>query len=292
MHDLICGKLLGDGCLTKQDNRKPRFQFTHCASDKGWSEHCYEHLLPFLPLKPPKYRRITDSRIAKGFTESYIVQSRTSDELCRFYELWYSQSKKHLPYSYIVKHFNEKSLAWWYQDDGNFKQDNGIPRKIILSTDSFSTNENQFLMRLLQKKYGFQFSLDSQNRLLLYDQFQILYFLKLVSPHIHKSMSRKKRMPCEVPQVPSRSTLYLPTDLVITRPTHEINEQYKKLSSLVTLTEDGSQFFIRYIDRLKQKISTKPYQIKIHAEYKKALATLKHQTGLNISQLTIICFQL
>lgn len=33
---IICGKLLGDGCITKQQNRKPRFQFMHTISDYDW----------------------------------------------------------------------------------------------------------------------------------------------------------------------------------------------------------------------------------------------------------------
>lgn len=192
MHELICGKLLGDGCLIKQENRKARFQFTHCKNDMGWSRYCYEQLSVFIPLNPPKYRRIDDPKIMAGFTESYIVQSRTSEEISDFYKIWYPNSKNELPYSYIEEHFSDKTLVWWYQDDGHFKQDKGIPKKIILSTDSFSAKENHFLICFLQKKYGFLFSLDSQNRLLLYDQFQILYFLKLVGPHIQESMSRKK----------------------------------------------------------------------------------------------------
>ncbi|MGI2328503.1 hypothetical protein [Planococcus sp. YIM B11945] len=112
MHDLVCEKLLGDGCLTKQDRRKPRFQFTHSIKDKGWSDHCYEQLSSFLPLSPPKYRKIIDNRVKAGFTECYTVQSRTSKEISALYEIWYPQSKKVLPVAYIKEYFNEKSLAW------------------------------------------------------------------------------------------------------------------------------------------------------------------------------------
>ena len=121
MHDMLCGKLLGDGCLTKQTDRKPRFQFTHCKKDVGWSINCFEQLSVFLPLNPPKYRRISDVRIISGYTESYIVQSRTSEEFCQLYELWYPHEKKELPFAYIEKHFTDKTLAWWYQDDGHLK---------------------------------------------------------------------------------------------------------------------------------------------------------------------------
>lgn len=292
MHDLLCGKLLGDGCLTKQQGRKPRLQFIHCKKDLGWSVRCYEQLSPFLPLNPPSYRKIIDSRITIGYTESYMVQSRTSEVLCQLYEIWYPNLKKELPIAYIQEHFTDKSLAWWYQDDGHLKQQNGVPRKVILSTDNFSLMENQFLIDFLQMKYGLSFSLDGQNRLLLYDQFQILYFLKLVEPYIQESMNRKKRVQSVPKKIADRTTIYLPADIILTKPTAEINDQYKKLSLLSALAKDYKSFFKQNILVSEQTLDSKSYQIKINLECKNILEHLKYQTGLNISQLTAYCFRL
>lgn len=292
MHDMLCGKLLGDGCLTKQADRKPRFQFTHCKKDVGWSIYCFEQLSAFLPLNPPKYRKIIDVRIISGYTESYIVQSRTSEEFCRLYEIWYPHENKELPFTYIEKYFTDKTLAWWYQDDGHLKIQNGIPRKIILSTDSFSLLENQFLIEFLHKKYGLHFSLDAQNRILLYDQYQIICFLKLVDPYVHESMSRKRRVPYELKKIATRSTIYLPSDIQLSKPTSEINEQYKKLSLLSSLSKNHIEFFHQNNLLVNRQTITKPYQIQIETDYKESLALLKHDTGSNISQLTALCFKL
>lgn len=292
MHDLICGKLLGDGCLTKQEGRKPRFQFSHTIKDKEWAVHCYEELCSFLPLSPPKYRKIVDKRMKDGFTECYMVQSRTSEELCRLYKLWYPNFIKKLPIPYIEEHFNENSLAWWYQDDGHYKQENGIPRKIILSTDSFSSSENQFLVGFLKKKYGLLFLIDAQNRLLLYDQFQIIYFLKIVEPYIHRAMARKMLHPTDPKRIAERSTIYLPSNIILNKPTIEINEQYNKLPKLMTLAQEVIEFSKFYISLEKSFPHTKPYQIKINKDSQKLLSQLKNQTGLNLSQLTALCFEL
>ena len=75
----ICGKLLGDGCFTLQLGRKPRLQFIHAASDFEWCNYCYQQLCSHVPLNPPKYSKVEDSRILKGFTERYMVQSKTSE---------------------------------------------------------------------------------------------------------------------------------------------------------------------------------------------------------------------
>ncbi|EGA88997.1 LAGLIDADG family DNA endonuclease [Planococcus donghaensis MPA1U2] len=292
MHDMLCGKLLGDGCLTKQLHRKPRFQFTHSKKDTGWSLFCFEQLSPFISLNPPKYIKIIDARTIAGFTESYIVQSRTSDELCELYETWYPHSKKALPFSYIENHFTDKTLAWWYQDDGHLKIQNGIPRKIILSTDSFSLAENHFLIEFLNKRYGLHFSIDAQNRLLLYDQYQIMYFLKLVDPYIHESMNRKRRLSSDVKKIANRTTIYLPSDIQINKPTLEINEQYKKLTLLLSLSDNHIHFFQQTKTLLNSKAITKPYQIQIENRFKENLMRLRNQSGLNISQLTTLCFKL
>lgn len=290
MHDLICGKLLGDGCLTKEQNRKPRFQFTHCIKDKGWSYYCYEQLDEFLPLAPPKYRKLIDSRMKLGYTESFIVQSRTSIDISSLYEVWYPNRKKELPLSYIEENFTDRSLAWWYQDDGHLKVDGDIPRKIILSTDSFSKEENLFLQHFLQEKYGFRFSLDGQNRLLLYDQFQIFYFLHIVDPYIHESWNRKKRPNCRVKPIAARTTVYLPDEIILAEPTKEINSQYRKLPLIIEAAKNQNEFFRQNV--ASQQIPTKSYQIVIHPNYRKSLQELKQQTGLTVSQLTTCCFRM
>lgn len=56
--DMLTGKLLGDGCITKQNGRMPRFQFIHTTSDKEWCFHCYEKLMNDLPLTPPYYKKL------------------------------------------------------------------------------------------------------------------------------------------------------------------------------------------------------------------------------------------
>ncbi|GEN82993.1 hypothetical protein SLU01_13050 [Sporosarcina luteola] len=145
----ICGKLLGDGCITKQDGRKPRFQFMHRVEDVGWTQHCYEQLKRDIPVNPPAYRKVLDTRLKKGFSESYVVQSKTHEAITALYKIWYPNGKKVLPKQWIQQHLDERSLAWWYQDDGHLKIVKGIASKIYLSTDGFTKEENEFLMQWL-----------------------------------------------------------------------------------------------------------------------------------------------
>ena len=105
-------------------------------------------------------------------------------------------------------------------------------------------------------------------------------------------MNRKKHAPSESKEIAERTTIYLPIDFVITKPTAEINDQYRKLPLLIALAENHTEFFKQYLSLQNQHIATKPYQIKVNEAYKELLVKLKYQTGLNISQLTAYCFRL
>ncbi|MES1046895.1 hypothetical protein FOA22_20775 [Heyndrickxia oleronia] len=103
----------------------------------------------------------------------------------------YSTRKKVIPFNFIDQYLNEEALAWWYQDDGHLIQKGTIPKKIILPTNNFSPIENRRLIEVLSRKYHLLFKLDLQNRLILYDELQIHYFLRMIEPYIHPSMVRK-----------------------------------------------------------------------------------------------------
>lgn len=148
---MVIGKLLGDGSITIQSGRKPRFQFMHAATDYSWSNYCYLQLMDSLPLNPPRFKKVFDSRLKSGYSTAYYVQSKTSEIITYLRSKWYPVKSKELPLTLISTYFNEQSLAWWYMDDGHFKQDKGIPRKIILSSESFTEFENNWFIDFLKK---------------------------------------------------------------------------------------------------------------------------------------------
>lgn len=290
---MIIGKLLGDGSITRQERRKPRFQFIHTSTDYSWSKYCYEQLLDFLPLNPPKYKKSIDPRLSQGYSLSYYVQSRTSGIITYLRSKWYSDSRKVIPFNLISKYFNEQSLAWWYMDDGHLKQKGSTPEKIILSTESFTEFENNWLINFLLEKYNLQFHLDKQNRIILYDQFQIYYFLFLVTPYMHRSMHRK--LITEYTYIynlaPRRTTIYLPTSIELNYPTREINEACIQLDDLIRYFKKGV-FYERYLATIikKSSVPTKGYQIILKNDNLSKLHFLREVTGLRFSKLIELCF--
>lgn len=174
---------------------------------------------------------------------------------------------------------------------------NGVPSKIILSTDSFTSFENQQLIELLERKYFLCFSLDGQNRLVLYDQLQIYYFYRMVEPFLHHSMSRKMLLSETKTKVnlSKRTTLYLPEDISILKPTRDINNMLNclpKLYEIVINRTDYLQYYINSIYPISKIKNTKSYQIIIDESHWMLLYKIKNLTGLNNSQITAVCFSL
>jgi len=289
----ITGKLLGDGAITKQAGRSARFKFNHTYKDYKWCYYCYNQLAHSIPLSEPKFNKTIDSRLKKGYSLQYYVQSRVSDVICYLRNRWYPEGKKSLPCDLIQECFTEQTLAWWYMDDGHFKIERNIPKKIVLSTDSFTSEENKWLIDFLYKKYKLSFNLDNQNRIILYDQFQIIYFLNLIKPYLHESMYRKtfSSRPILFNLSAKRTTIYLPISIHITSPTKEINSQLKLLPKLVEYYKKGVFYKkfekLLFLDHGKKK---KSYQIVINGINLSNLQLLKSLTGLTYSKLTELCF--
>lgn len=247
-----------------------------------------------IPLNPPVYKKSIDLRLKKGYSESYYVQSKTDETITELYNTWYPYGQKQLPHRYIAQHLDEEALAWWYQDDGHLKITNGNVTKIVLSTDDFSTEENKQLIELLYRKFHIRFQLDGQNRLLLYDQFQIIYFLHLVSPWLNESMQRKAMPVQPLRPIAKRTTIYLPETIKLTKPTSEINERLKYLGHLFNNTEETIRIPIIYntfVPIIEENTPAKSYQIIIQENHREKLAMIRQQTGLAVSLIVRWCFE-
>lgn len=290
----MVGKLLGDAGITIQVERKPRLKFNHRAADYQWSHYCYEQLSETLPLnKPVQYKQI-DHRLKKGFSMIYYVQSLTHPIISYLYSKWYPKGKKTLPITMIESHFTPESLAWWYMDDGHLKWSNNTLRKIVLSTECFSVQEIEWLIHFLQQTYKLPFTMDGQHRIVIYDQFHIHYFLKLIEPYSLVSMHRKLKPLSHLPSrfvKQRRTTLYLSKSIKLINPTTDINNALKELDTLIRLFKEG-EIYNFFIERKKNKTLKRSYQIVINSDNLEKLNFLKLNTGVTYSDLAEACFRL
>ena len=153
-----------------------------------------------------------------------------------------------------------------------------------------------FLIAFLQGRYKLKFSIDKQNRIILYDQYQIIYFLDLINPYLHHSMYRKQ-IPYNLYRYSSpkkRTTIYLPLSIDIDKPTHEINHALSELTIIIKHYKAG-RFYTKYsetIDKLQHKREQQGFQIVISQTNISNLEFLKRNTGLTYSQLACLCFDI
>ncbi|MCM3771764.1 endonuclease [Priestia aryabhattai] len=293
---MIVGKLLGDGNISIEKGRRPRFRFSHCLKDKEWVFGCYEQLRDHIELSFPKYRKVIDQRLKNGYSESYYSQSKVGEVSSLLKEIWYPHGKKALPVEFINAHFSPLTLAWWYQDDGSLKVSNSSIKKIILATNSFSNQENKKLIEILFTNLHLSFSLDSQNRLVIYDQKQILYFLSLVSEFIHPCMSRKVNIPkTKSPSFQSnkRTTITLPLTILVTSPTKDLRYFLSYLPKLLPQLKNRVTYhhFFKHQFFLERTVSNrKSYQIQLEQNELRLLYECRQITGLSMNQLTELCY--
>ncbi|MCM3731581.1 endonuclease [Fictibacillus nanhaiensis] len=232
---MLIGKLLGDGNLTIEKNKRPRLRFSHKVQDKEWCQHSRDQLAPFLSFPSIKYRKVNDIRVTNGFTEIYYAQSHTHKALDLLKQLWYPSGVKTIPFHLLQTNFTRQSLAWWFMDDGHLKIENDQPTKIILSTESFNTSEIKNLSLLLKGKFQLELKADNANRLIIYNKMQIYYFLRLVQPYLVHCMYRKTLQKSSITKItaPKRTTIYLPINL--TFPTKQIHEALFSLKDKIDI---------------------------------------------------------
>ncbi|HAI22383.1 TPA: hypothetical protein DCL92_01105 [Candidatus Collierbacteria bacterium] len=172
---LIEGCLLGDGYMRCKTNA--HLQITHSIKQKDYVDWKYENLSEFI-LTPPKSYKGNGTRIGyRFFTRSLPV---FTNYFLRFYK-----KQKIIPKDLNL---TALTLAVWYMDDGSKSG-----RSCYLNTQKFTSVDQEFLIRLLQKKYNLQARRDKDKK---YFRLRFTFedsqkFVRIVEPYILPSMRYK-----------------------------------------------------------------------------------------------------
>jgi len=148
-------------------------------------------------------------------------------------------------------------------DDDHLKTMNGKIQKVILSIESFTQQENEMLIQLLNQRFNLKFKTDKQNCLILYNQYLIHYFHYLIEPYMHVCMHRKmiNQFPLQNNVISKRTTVYIPKRIQVIKPTEPINKALNRLDELISLYKSGG-FYKVYGGKLRNPLKeTRPYQI-------------------------------
>ncbi|MBI4092124.1 MAG: hypothetical protein HY427_02890 [Candidatus Levybacteria bacterium] len=133
---LMLGTLLGDGYLDRT-TRGYSLRIHHGISQKEYVDFKYIVLKSFVNSQP---RQSGNSYYFRTVSHPYLTNLR---------EIFYLGKKKIVPRNFLESNFDPFAFAIWIMDDG--ARDS---RQLRINTQSFSLEENLWLIKFLQAKFG------------------------------------------------------------------------------------------------------------------------------------------
>lgn len=184
--EILIGLLLGDVHVSKVNTKNSRFLFEQGEVHRDYLFHLYDLFKDYCKTEPKISSRF-DKRTNK--TYSRVKFSTLTSPLFNYYHnLFYLNGNKIIPAN-LGELLTARSLAYWAMDDGN-KTGTGFR----LNTQSFTKDENLFLMKILKDNFNLDCTLNihSKNLYRIYITTKSMpKFKDLVSPYFHESMMYK-----------------------------------------------------------------------------------------------------
>ncbi len=146
---VIIGSILGDGCLCENWSKTNyRLIISHSINQKEYIEWKYEILKQWILTKPRYYEG----------NRSLTIRTISHPELTTLRDIFYLNGKKIIPKNIFHLIKNPITIAVWFMDDGNVNND-----AYNLNTQSFTQEENLFLVLMLKKEYGITCTIENNN---------------------------------------------------------------------------------------------------------------------------------
>lgn len=171
---ILIGCLLGDAYITTRG----QIQFEQSEKQKEYLFWKHSQLTTISYKNVSCVKRI-DKRFNQEYT-SYRFWTR------QYFQSWrkkfYPKGKKIIPKDILI---SPLSLAVWYMDDGCLSDN-----KVIISTDSFTKEDIQFLQEYFLKSFDINTSVRNGSKLLIKKESWEKFF-SLIEPYIISSMHYK-----------------------------------------------------------------------------------------------------
>ena len=181
--EILIGLLLGDSCLYFRNKNKKSVRLEFKVGKKNYLY--LQHLIDI-------YKDLFNLNTKIGETKtSFYIKTKTIKILFPFYTLFYINGKKVITDDLLNSiFFTEKSLAYWFMDDGHCENKAG---RYKISTQCFSLENQKLLQNLLKKKLQIETMLYKKDRshILVIKRESTKRFRSLIEPYIIDSMKYK-----------------------------------------------------------------------------------------------------
>jgi hypothetical protein len=154
LKEVIVGKILGDlGSERPNLNCNTRLQFKHSDKQLSYIEHLYILFKDYCKSPPVILLRFDDRPNRNKLYKSVKFNTMSLPCFNEFRELFYNKNGVKIIPRNLGNLLTARSIAYWFMDDG-YKSLNGF----YLCTESFTLEENKFLVELLRNKFDLQCS--------------------------------------------------------------------------------------------------------------------------------------
>lgn len=187
---LVLGTLLGDGGLYLwKRNTNARLKIQHSGKDMRYIKFKRHIFGDFVTGKINKDTH-KNKKVNKIYYSCYFI-TKTHPEFTKFYKQFYKNGRKILTKN-ILKQLNPFGLAVWIMDDGHY---NKKGKFIDIYSMNFTYKENKTIIEWFSERFGIEpkinFHKQSNTYYLRFNQEDTKKLIKIIKPHVIKSMDRK-----------------------------------------------------------------------------------------------------
>ncbi len=184
---ILVGTILGDGHLEK-NGHGVRLKVGHGLNQSEYTMWKYNEFKNVVPSVPRLVKEFHKRR--QKSDESLHFATFSDLELLKWRNVFYKDKVKIIPKNISEILTSPLSLAVWFMDDGYKRNDCNALR---ISTDSFSFNEQELLVRCLHKNFGIRSTIHKKSRAynIYVPQSFTQKFCAIVKPHIINSLLYK-----------------------------------------------------------------------------------------------------
>lgn len=187
LKQLLIGSLLGDGCFCsvgKQAKNKC-LSIAHSVKQKAYLEYKWNILNKYNLVPPIREAKIINSRYTHELVECRF-KTRLHPIFTKIRNSCYDSNGKKRVILDFVKDIDALGLAIWYMDDGYVTKNS-----CILSTCSFTLEEQTILSQLLLKKFQLHFNVGKNDNSMYLQAKDFPKFVALVKEFVIPSMQYK-----------------------------------------------------------------------------------------------------
>lgn len=187
LRQLLIGSLLGDGCFCSVGGttKNKCLSIAHSDKQKEYLEYKWGILNKYNLASPIVEYHINNSRYSHELV-GYRFKSRLHPIFTDIRNKYYDLNGHKRVYREFVKDINALGLAIWYMDDGYVTKNS-----CILSTCSFTLEEQSLLSDIMLEKFGLHFTVGKHDNSMYLQAKDFPKFVEIVKDYIIPSMQYK-----------------------------------------------------------------------------------------------------